>query len=492
MESITLIGRGSRLSLVQIEKVKEKILAAFPYTRVEIKTMSSRGDNLPDVPLHTVEGSDFFTQEIFHALETGEADIAVHSLKDMSAAHFFGKNLFAVVDRDDVRDIAIFRDDIEDKLRVGGKIIIGTCSPRREEMAIEFLQQALPQIGSFTIETKSIRGNIDTRIKKLDSGEYDGIILATAGLNRLQLPLKNKKLMLLPLIDCVPAPCQGAIVAEALASNKKATQYLQSINEKSLHTDCVAEKKLALSYGLGCLQKFGVATIQTKNGKFLYAAGSDSNNDQFSSWYPLPGIKIDYNNLFSSVEHMKDFFRYEWKDNVRIKQPVVFIANHKAIHAEIIKDKQLIVSGTKTWFALSKLGYWITASADGLGFEFLLPSLSMPLFKFTEDDICILTHEEAAARWKQKGYNAVANYRLIPTHDHAVREKISMADAVFWTSFSQYQYYGNSCKRGVIHFSPAGETASLLKEQGIDPFIFPTIKAFEEWRKTSIRLHNVA
>ena len=145
-ETIKLIGRNSRLSLLQIDIVKRKIQSAFPDMNVEVIARSSKGDALQNIPLHTVEGSDFFTQDIFDALTIGEADIAVHSLKDMSSEHFFGPNKFAVVDRDDTRDVAIFNSDIEEKIKRGEKIIIGTCSPRREEMATVFLKKALPQL----------------------------------------------------------------------------------------------------------------------------------------------------------------------------------------------------------------------------------------------------------------------------------------------------------------------------------------------------------
>ncbi|MEI9911242.1 MAG: hypothetical protein WDO71_17205 [Bacteroidota bacterium] len=210
--------------------MRNKIQVAYPGMKVAIIARSSRGDTLQDIPLHTVEGSDFFTQDIFDTLANDEADIAVHSLKDMSSEHFFGSNKFAVVDRDDTRDVAIFNKNVEWKIKNGENITIGTCSPRREEMAIGFLQKALPQWSkTFKVGTKNIRGNEDTRLRKLDTGEYDGIILATAGLNRLLTPsaaegpdggceaktpdggceatkelLKDKKLMLLPLIECVP------------------------------------------------------------------------------------------------------------------------------------------------------------------------------------------------------------------------------------------------------------------------------------------------
>ncbi|HEX6845407.1 MAG TPA: hypothetical protein VF144_00445, partial [Chitinophagaceae bacterium] len=181
-QTIKLIGRSSRLSLLQIDSVKQKILSAFPGINVEVIARNSKGDALQNIPLHTVEGSDFFTQDIFDALASGEADIAVHSLKDMSSEHFFGANKFAIVGRDDTRDVAIFNNNIEEKIRRGETIIVGTCSPRREEMVTRFLKKALPQFDQeISIRTKDIRGNVETRLRKLSSGEYDATILATAG-----------------------------------------------------------------------------------------------------------------------------------------------------------------------------------------------------------------------------------------------------------------------------------------------------------------------
>src|SRR5215204_4295574 len=202
METIKLIGRSSRLSLLQIDIVKQKIQRSFPDMNVEVIARSSKGDGLQDIPLHTIEGSDFFTQDIFEALTIGEADIAIHSLKDMSSEHFFGGNKFAVVDRDDTRDVALFNNDIEEKIQKEETIIIGTCSPRREEMATLFLKKALPQLSTgIKIIARDIRGNVETRLKKLASGEYDATILATAGLNRLLRSKGDAELIRELLID---------------------------------------------------------------------------------------------------------------------------------------------------------------------------------------------------------------------------------------------------------------------------------------------------
>jgi hydroxymethylbilane synthase/uroporphyrinogen III methyltransferase/synthase len=93
--------------------VKQAILQFYPDLQVEVITKESSGDQLKDIPLQTVEGTDFFTGDFFEDLHNGVADIAVHSLKDMSGEHFFAGNEFAIVDRDDVRDVAIFNPDVE-------------------------------------------------------------------------------------------------------------------------------------------------------------------------------------------------------------------------------------------------------------------------------------------------------------------------------------------------------------------------------------------
>ena len=488
--------------------MRARIEQVFPEVKVELIARSSRGDQLSGIPLHTVEGQDFFTRDIFEALSTHEADIAVHSLKDMSSAHFFGDHLFAVVDRDDTRDLAIFNPGILDKISRGETIIIGTCSPRREEMATVFLKKALPQLKeTIHIETRPIRGNVESRLRKLDSGDYDATILATAGLNRLlrspvdsamiQQLLANKKLMLLPLIECVPAPCQGAIVAEAHPSNHRAADILKAINNPMLLQDAIAEKRTAVQYGSGCLQQFGVTTIKTKQGACLFAAGKDDQGIAFTDWQPWPALPIAPAHIFSTTDRMRDFFNYEWRAALpEINLPVVFIANYKlmagVINKNALQNKTILVSGTKTWYELARQGYWVTAGADALGFEYLLPSLSMPLLKIEANDILILTHEAAAQRWQKKGYSAACTYKLIPVFNPSLFEEIAGAKAICWSSFAQYDAYGHLAQPGITHICAGGETATQLKQAGIDPVIFPTIKAFEQWRKLNTLSPNAA
>ena len=502
MEKLRITGRNSRLSLLQIEKVKQSILQFYPEMQVEVITRESLGDQLKDVPLQTVEGTDFFTSDFFDALQHGEADIAVHSLKDMSAEHYFGGNEFAVVDRDDVRDLAIFNPGIEQKLAAGEQINIGTCSPRRETMALGFLKKALPQTGAFSIQTSVIRGNIEERLRKLHEGEYDGIILATAGINRLlesrddkdgiQQLLKNKKIMVMPLFECVPAPCQGAIVAEALPGNAKAVEILRRINLPDLKKTCSREKEIALQFGKGSMQEFGVMSFRKGKDTVYYSAGKDKDGRAFEQWEGLPCDEIrKYNNLFSATEYMGQFYDYAYEELKPIAAPVVFVSNFKAIHGEQWKErlgpKKVWASGSKTWFELAKKGIWVEGSADGLGMESLLKPWSMPLLKYRKSDIHILTHHEARANWQNKGWKASSTYSVIPKKCPVIEKQVADADFLFWTSYGQFSLYKNAVNAKAIHACLQGETAVLLKKQGITPVLFPTIKSFTQWKQDIAR-----
>jgi len=486
--------------LLQIERVKSRILNAFPDLEVEILTRESRGDLLQDIPLHTVEGTDFFTAELYRGLSSGEADIAIHSLKDMSAEHFFGENIFAVVEREDTRDVAIFNVNISEKIASGETIVIGTCSPRREEMAIRFLSKALPSFDAkVSIGVKPIRGNVETRLRKLNSGDYDGTILATAGLNRLLNSesdrnliarfLADKKMMILPLIECVPAPCQGAIVAECLPGNKEAIEILQAINTDSIKADCITEKKTASVFGTGCIQKFGVTSLNLGNKKYGCAAGRDQNEQEIDRWSGLPELPAKNKRIFSSTDHMASFFTYNYHDVApQTESPVVFIANYKAIHnkqfEDLVKSKRVWVSGTKTWFALASKGIWVEGCADALGLESLLPVFEMPLVRIDKLQITIITHSAAANHWATKGWRSFAAYTLQADVNHRLQEEIRQAEFIFWTSYGQYESYRSVVKSDTIHAAPFGETSERLRYSGIEPIIFPTIKSFQAWRSS--------
>lgn len=498
--TFTIACRGSWLSLAQAEIFKKKVHAVYPDITITVNVIETAGDKEQSKPLHLVEGQDFFTKEIQDSLKNNEADFALHSMKDVSSVDFFNEGQYAIIDRELLNDVAVFNADVVDKILHGEKIIIGTSSPRRSNMATGFLQKALPKLTDVPIEVEAlpIRGNVDTRLQKLSNGSYDGIILAAAGLNRLlqYAPakekvsdlLKDKKLMVLPLFECPPAAGQGAIVAETTGNNTDAIQILHAIKNLQLTNAIIAERVYAKQYGYGCSQQFGVFHADTPNISFTYASGKDGNANAFREWNFETALDIKGKQLFSSTDHMKDFFTYDYLNDVEIDEAVklYFISSHKAVHSTAITEKmqrkKIWAAGTRTWYELAKKGIWVEGCADGLGFDCIHPILQSPLINISNNDIQIITNNQSKKHWIEDGVNVAATYTLISGVTAEIKTTIAGAGIIFWTSFQQYQICRPFIKTNVQHICPSGKTAKLLMAAGIQPIIFPTIKAFIDWR----------
>lgn len=379
MKLFRIVCRGSKLSLAQADIFKKKLLAFDSLIDVAIIIKETEGDNNQLRPLTELEGKDFFTKDIQDCLLDGQADFAVHSLKDVSGENFFKDNTYAIIERDDVHDVAIFNESVLHKLAAGKRLILGTSSPRRVEMASEFLVKALPTINGqhVKLEAAMIRGNVDTRLRKLDGGEYDGIVLACAGLNRLlridsakeevEALLTNKRLMILPLMECPPAPGQGAIVAETSPDNDEAIRLLKSLNIGPLAKAVSEERKLAHKYGSGCHQKFGVVHINTGDTSFTYAAGKDRNNKSFFETSP-PGVSLRKSKVGLSQD-----------ENELIDNRISLFTSIESIAKRKESSKHVWVSKTDLWFDLAHQGGWVQGSFEGFGRKFMEGTIKSPL-----------------------------------------------------------------------------------------------------------------
>jgi hypothetical protein len=135
-------------------------------------------------------------------------------------------------------------------------------------------------------------------------------------------------------------------------------------------------------------------------------------------------------------------------------------------------------SGTKTWFELAKKGIWVEGCADGFGIDFLTTVWQSPLANISEKELILLTNEDSALDWQREGRKAMATYKLLPNPSEGLIGALKEAKVVFWTSFKQFEACKHFVTEGVIHACPAGKTARKLRELGIEPAIFPSIKAF--------------
>jgi hydroxymethylbilane synthase len=488
------------LSRAQADHFIQKIQALDLQNKFSVVIKDTAGDRDQQTLLQDMDGKDFFTREIQDFLASGSADFAVHSLKDVSSEQFFKDNHYAVISREDPRDAAIFNDNVLEKIGAKETIRIGTSSPRRALMAVRFLRQALPTVNGqgAVVEAYAIRGNVDTRLQKLHDGQFDGIILAIAGLNRLlryepssssiSKLLTGKRTMVLPLIECPPAPGQGAIVAETRPGNNRAIDLLQRINDARLQEGTQKERRVAARYGAGCHQQFGVVHVPTPHLSFTYGAGVNNSGSPFSVYEAYPDLEGKGKQIFSAGDHMKSFFRYSYPASPQSlpATKAIFVGSQHAIHedATIREAGQRIIwaAGTKTWYQLALKGLWVNGCADALGLEFIEDWLEGPFIGLPRNDITIVTDNNSAEDWAKDGWQAAGTYSVDIERSAEITHEISKADIIFWTSFRQYTAYRDRLKPGVKHCCSTGKTASLFHRAGITPTIFAGIKGFNEWR----------
>ena len=237
---LVIATRESRLALWQAEYVQAKLSALLPNTTVELLKMTTRGDQILDRTLSKVGGKGLFVKELETALLDGRADLAVHSLKDVPVDLQLPFLLACVMEREDPRD-AFVSNDYSRLADLPEGAVVGTSSLRREAQ----IRERYPHL-----EVKPLRGNLDTRLRKLDEGQYAAIILAAAGLKRLGLPERIKSYI--EVNDSLPAAGQGALGIEILAERQDVHAILQALNDASTSACITAERAVSLALGGSC------------------------------------------------------------------------------------------------------------------------------------------------------------------------------------------------------------------------------------------------
>lgn len=246
---ITIGTRGSDLALKQSEIVKEKILALVKNLEVEIKIIKTEGDvNQSPIPLDVV-GKGWFTKEIENELLKKEIDIAVHSLKDLPEKLPKGLCLKAYSEREDPRDCLVSKDNLKLKdLPKGARV--GTDSLRRKVQVLAMRPN---------LDVKSIRGNVPTRIKKMDEGQFDAVILAVAGLKRLGL--EERIAQYFDIDEITPAPGQGILAVEVRENDRGVGEIVSGINQKQVERAAEIERKFSSIIGGGCKAPVGAYAV---------------------------------------------------------------------------------------------------------------------------------------------------------------------------------------------------------------------------------------
>ncbi len=249
--------RGSLLSHRQTDWVLTRLSEIYEDFTAEKVVIRTLGDRIGDRPLHEVGGKGFFVKEIEEALLAGRVDFAVHSLKDLPTELPVGLCLGAVCHRVERRDVIILPgaaprrawEDVAPELKKS--LRVGTSSPRRQVQLVRWFPQW---------EFINIRGNIDTRLRKLDSGQCDVLIVAGAGL--IRLGLEDRIAAFVPIDVCCPAPGQGALAVEMASHREDVDRLIRPLNDPDVLIETVAERTVVEVLQAGCRTPLGACALR--------------------------------------------------------------------------------------------------------------------------------------------------------------------------------------------------------------------------------------
>jgi hydroxymethylbilane synthase len=238
---LTIGSRGSALALAQTGWVRDRILERFPDADITIKVIKTSADRAPQVSIRSSSSVGVFVRELEEALERGEIDLAVHSMKDLPGAIPDSLEIRAIPPREDPRDALV--------ARAGGRVladlprgaIIGTGSIRRQAQLLAFRPDFV---------VRDIRGNVDTRLQKLADGQYDALILACAGLNRLGLRARISGC--LEFDQMLPAPGQGALALQCRKDDREVPSLVAPLHHAPTAAAVLAERAFLREVGGGC------------------------------------------------------------------------------------------------------------------------------------------------------------------------------------------------------------------------------------------------
>ena len=257
--------RKSKLALAQTEMFIAKLKSVCNDIEIETVHISTKGDKVLDKSLSSIGGKGVFISELESALLSGEIDLAVHSAKDLPLELAEGLEISAVLERGNYRDVLVTKNN--SPIKNSSDFVVGTGSIR------SFLHRLYP-----LVTVKDIRGNVDTRLRKLMNGEYDALILAAAGLERLGI-YNSKEYTVTPFDynEFLPSPCQGIIAVESRKNDERLKSYINLVNHQKTFYSFQLERAVPQILNADCGMPLGAYSEINSNKITLYVSGENCN-----------------------------------------------------------------------------------------------------------------------------------------------------------------------------------------------------------------------
>ncbi len=470
MKTFKIGTRGSLLAVTQSSLILRE-LEQISGQKFELVKITTQGDQITNKPLWQLEGKDFFTKELDEALLSGSVDLVVHSYKDLGSVRPEGIELAAITERRFAHDILFIKKSTIEKLKNwNGVFKVGTSSPRRIVNITKSIASYIPHLAekNITVECEMLRGNVNTRLGKLKNDQYDAIILALAGIERLAHTEESKRelsellsdmnYMILPQTIFPSAASQGALGLE-IASTRTDNNELKSYVNKLFHSNTVEEvsreREAFKSYGGGCHLAVGIHVKKVKD-YFLHIHSGEVDGVRIEK-RKLEGAK-DFSGKFSKIfvglptTKINNAVTDQYLD----KKPVLTQFDSTGSHLFVTskhtlenfsennpeKAQGIWAAGSKTWRELSSKGFWVNGCSDSLGvqdLEMIKTSKALSIIHSNlSTDWKVLSHTEASSTIGE----VIPSYERVATAtDETWQSELLNCEAYFWTSYPQYQLY---------------------------------------------------
>lgn len=508
--------RGSLLAVTQSTLMKNE-LERISGEKFELVLIQTQGDQITDKPLWQLEGKDFFTKELDDALLKGEVDFVIHSYKDLGSVRPEGIKLAAVTERKFAHDILLMpKIHIEELKDWKGDLVVGTSSPRRIANLTNSLKTFLPYLNKkeTPIKCETLRGNVNSRIKKLKDGKYHAITLALAGLERLALG-ENSREELTRLLDGLnyfilpqsvfpSAAAQGALgieMREDRDDQGKLAKILAKLNHDVTIEEVAKEREAFNSFGGGCHLAVGIHVRKIEDMFFHVHSGEiDSKRIDIKWLEGAAPITIPSNKkLFVGLPKgdRKDVVYDELLAKIPetiqldVKDKHVFATSRytlPTLKASIAAGVEGVWSaGIKTSELLANEGIWVNGSSDSMGTKELVDFKSSKVLQILQPSISkdwtVLSHHTATSDLG----TIVGCYTREPQEISAsFSHELANVGACLWTSFHQYEVYTKNFPflKETLHFCGLGKTWHEFKKAGITIHPLASMQEFYEVKRT--------